>query len=141
MGRDAFEARGAHLFREIVAEFGVAFDDLLWHVGLDWLHIGRQKQPRPKRALLMYVMDDLRMPGIENLIDDKLRLDLRERVPVAIVVVAGVLVIKLRRISAFVWSTQRFLIPVVDDVHAVGIRRRRQQNDRVAQNLLNLGFV
>ena len=62
------------------------------------------------------------MPDVENLVDDQLRLDLRERVPVAIVVVAGVLVVELRRIGAFVRRAQGLLIPVVDDVHAVRIR-------------------
>src|SRR5258708_22031659 len=85
---DAFEAGGAHFFREVVAEFGVALDDLLRHIGLDGLHVRWQKQTRAKRTLLMYVVDNLRMPDVEDFIDDQLGLDLRERVPVAIVVVA-----------------------------------------------------
>ena len=89
----------------------------------------------------MNVVDDLRMPDVENLVDDQLRLNLRERVPVAIVVVAGVLVIKLRRIGAFVRRAQSFLIPVVDDIDPVRIRRRHEQNNCIAQNFLNLGIV
>ncbi len=89
----------------------------------------------------MYVVDDLRMPDVENLIDDELRLDLGERVPVAIVIVARVLVIELGRIGSFVRRAQSLLIPVVDDVDAVRIRRRHQQNDRVLQNLLNFRIV
>ena len=89
----------------------------------------------------MNVVDDLRMPDVENLVDDQLRLNLRERVPVAIVIVAGVLVIELRRVSAFVRRAQSFLIPVVDDIHAIRIGRRHEQDDGVLENLLNLGFV
>src|SRR5687768_18185582 len=51
---------------------------------------------RSHRALLVYVVDDLRMPNVVNLVYGELRFDLRERVPVAIVIVSGVLVIKLR---------------------------------------------
>ncbi len=121
---DPLETRAAHLFGDLAAQFRVAFDDLFRHVGLDRLHVWRQKQTRAKRALLMYVVDDLRMPDVENLIDDELRLDLRERVPIAIVIVAGVLVIKLWRIGAFIRRAQSLLVPVVDDVHAIRICRR-----------------
>src|SRR5712692_3235058 len=89
----------------------------------------------------MNVMDDLRMPDVENLVDGELRLDLRERVPVAIVIMTSVLVIKLRRIGAFVRRAQRLVVPVLDDVHPVRIRGRHQQDDCVAQNLLNLWLV
>jgi len=89
----------------------------------------------------MNVVDDLRMPDVENLVDDQLRLDLRERIPVAIVVMAGVLVIKLGRVGAFVWRAQSFLILVVDDIDAVRICGRHEQNDRVLENLLHLRFI
>ena len=129
----------AQIGGHVVAEFGVAFDDLLRHVRLDRLHVRRQKQPRAVRALLMNVVDDLRVPDVVNLIDGQLRLDLRERVPVAVVVVADVFVIKLGRIGAFVWRAESFLVPVVDDIDAVGIEARHEQDDRVVENLLYLG--
>ena len=62
---------------------------------------GPEEETRAERSLLVNVVDNLRMPDVENLVDDQLRFDLREGVPVAIVVVAGVLVIKLGRIGAF----------------------------------------
>ena len=89
----------------------------------------------------MNVMDDLRMPDIENLVDDELRLDLRESVPIAIVIMAGVLMIKLRRIGSFVRRAQGFLVPVVDDVDAIGVRRRHQENDCIPQDLFNFRLI
>ncbi len=83
----------------------------------------------------MNVVNDLRMPDIMNLIDRDLCFDLGKGIPVAIVIVADVLVIKLRRIGAFVRRAQRFVVPVFDDVDAVRIKRRNEQDDRVAQNI------
>ena len=78
------------------------------------------------------------MPDVVNLVDGELCLDLRERVPVAIVIVARVLVIELGRISSFVRRAESFVVPVLDDVDAIGIQRRHQQDDRVVENVLNL---
>ena len=69
----------------------------------------------------MNVVDDLRMPNVVNLIDRELCLDLREGIPVAIVIVTRVLVIELRRISTFERRAECFVVPVLDDVYAVGI--------------------
>ena len=71
----------------------------------------------------MNVVDDLRMPDVVNLIDCNLRLDLREGIPVAIVIVAGVFVIELRRIGSFVRCAECFVLPVFDDVDAIRIQR------------------
>jgi hypothetical protein len=70
----------------------------------------------------MNVVDDLRMPDVVNLVDSDLRFDLRERIPVAIVIVTGVLVIELRRIGAFERRAECFVVPVFDDVDAVRIQ-------------------
>ena len=131
---------GAHLARHVIAELRVTLDDLLRHVWLNRLHVRRQKQTRTERALLMNVVDDLRMPDVVNLVDRELRLDLRERVPVAVVIVAGVFVIELRRISSFVRRAESFVVPVLDDVNAVRIQRRHEQDDRVVEDLLNFRF-
>ncbi len=104
-----------------VAQLGVAFDDLLRHVRLDRLHVRRQEKPRAVLTLLMDVVDDLRMPDVVDLIDRELRLDLRERVPVAVVIVADVLVIKLWRLGAFELCSERFVVPVFHDIDAIGI--------------------
>ena len=124
-----------------MAEFRVAFDELARHVRLDGLHVGRQKQARAVRPLLVYVVDYLRVPDVVNLINGQLRLDLREGVPVAVVVVADVLVIKLRRRRALVGRAQGLVVPVLHDVHAVRVQRGHEQDDRVAQDFLNLRLV
>ena len=61
----------------------------------------------------MYVVDDLRMPDVVNLVDGELRFDLRERIPVAVVIVTGVLVIELGRIGAFERRAECFVVPVL----------------------------
>ncbi len=74
----------------------------------------------------MYVVNDLRKPFVPQQTRDELCLFEIEHEPVAIVVVTGVVVIKLRRFSSFVRRAERLAIPVGDDVDAVGIRRRNQ---------------
>ena len=69
-------------------------------VRLDGIHVGRNEDARSVRALLMDVVHDLWMPLAVQRIDDHLRLDLRERIPVAVVVVAGVIVVQRRRLAA-----------------------------------------
>ena len=92
-------------------------------------------------ALLMDVVHDLRVPDVVNLIDRDLRLDLGEGIPVAVVIVTNVLVIKLRRIGALEGSAERFVVPVFNDVDAVGIEGRHEQNYCVTQNLTDLRLV
>src|SRR4030095_12270709 len=86
---DADESFRAHFTRHPVTELRVSFDNLLWNVRFDWLHVRRQEQSRTHRTLLMYVVDDLWMPNVVNLVDSDLRLNLCECIPVAIVIVAG----------------------------------------------------
>jgi hypothetical protein len=69
----------------------------------------------------MDVMNDLWMPDVVNLVDSDLRLDLRERIPVPVVIVTCVLVIELRRICAFERRAECFVVPVFYDVYAVRI--------------------
>ena len=79
----------------------------------------------------MHVVNDLRTPGVVRMLDGEAGFDLAEPVPIAVVVVPGVLVIKLRHRSAFVFGPQPALVPVVHLVHAVRIQRRNQQENRV----------
>ena len=89
----------------------------------------------------MYVVDDLRMPGVVNLVDGELRFNLREGVPVAVVIVACVLVVELGRIGAFERSVECFVVPVLNDVYAVRVELGNEKNDRIVEYLLNLGFA
>ena len=69
------------------------------------------------------------------------RFRLRENVPVAIVVVADVVVIELRRRSAVIRRPARLAIPARDDIDAVRILRRLQQQDHVIENRLELRVI
>jgi len=87
------------------------------------------------------VVDDLRVPDVMDFIDCQLRFDLRKGVPVAIVIVADVLVIKLGRLGAFVRRAESFVVPIFDDVDAVRIQAGYKQNDRILENVLYLRLV
>ena len=103
-------------------------------IRLDGVEPRRHEHARRGRSLLVHVVDDLRMPDVVQLRDGQPRFRLREDVPVAIVIVADILVIELRRRDAFVRRAQRLAIPVAHDVHAVGIERGHQDEDRVLED-------
>ena len=70
----------------------------------------------------MYVMNNLRMPGVVYLVHRNLSFDLREGVPIAVIVVTCVFVIELRRIGSLVRGPESLVVPVFDDVDAVRIQ-------------------
>src|SRR6185369_13232266 len=105
-----------------VSQLRVTLHERLRHIWLDGGHVRRQEQTRTERTLLVDVVDYLRMPDVVNLIDSELRLDLREGVPVAVVIVTGVLVIELWRIRAFERCAECFVVPGFDDVYAVRVQ-------------------
>ena len=82
----------------------------------------------------MHVVDDLGVPGVMHLFDHQPRLLLAENVPVAIVVVADILVIELRHRSRLVGSTEPAAIPRPHLVDTVRIQRRHQQENRVRED-------
>ena len=63
----------------------------------------------------------VRMPNVVNLVDGNLCLNLGKRIPVAIVIVAHILVIKLRWICSLVGRAERLVVPVFDNIYAIGI--------------------
>ena len=66
-------------------------------------------------ALLMHVVDDLRTPGIEDLFNSESRFDLREGVPVAVVIVTDVLMVERDWRPFPSYGVPRyFLIPIHD---------------------------
>src|SRR6185369_912298 len=85
-------------------------------VWLPRIDVRRKKESRTGVTLLMNVVDDLRAPDVVNLVDCKLSLNLRERVPIAIVVVSGVVMIKLGRVCALSRRAKRLVVPVLDYV-------------------------
>ena len=99
------------------------------HVGLDRVEVGRHEDPRPVRPLLVDVHRDLRVPDTVETVHDELRLDLRERIPVAVVVVTRVAMVELGRAAAFRRRAEGLRVPPADDVDAVGVQRRHQDED------------
>src|SRR5262249_13572667 len=81
------------------------------------------------------------MPEIEQTIDCQLRLNLGKGVPVAIVVVARVMMVELGWRGSLGRCPESLLVPVRDNVGAIGIEGRHQENNRLVEYLLNLGTV
>ena len=82
----------------------------------------------------MNVVNNFRKPFFPKQACNRLRLFQIEHEPIAIVVVAGVVVIKLRRLAAFIRRAQSLAVPIRNDIHAIGIRRRDQNQNCVAQD-------
>ena len=96
----------------------------------------RHRQSHAAAALLVHVVKHLRkIFGVERRTDIATFL-LGYHVPVTIVVVSDVLVIQPRHRAAFERCAESFLVPVDDHLHAIGIGRWDEQDDRVLQRLL-----
>src|ERR1044072_5883951 len=89
----------------------------------------------------MNVVDDLRMPDVVNLVYGELRLDLRERVPVAVVIVTRVFVINVRRLCSLGGSDERLAGPLLDNIDSGGVERRNGEDARVVGYRRDSGFV
>ena len=88
----------------------------------------------------MVNVDDLRLPLAPRVLDHA-RLDHVEHVGVAVVVVADVLLVELRRVRQLVRRPDVFHVPVGDHLLAVGIDRRPQHDDDVFEKRLRRGLV
>ena len=106
-----------------------------------WIIKRRNEESRSVRALLVNVVDDLWKPLFPEQARDELGLFQVQHEPVAIVIVTGVVMIELGRFCSFVRRAQRLAIPVCDDVDAIGIGRRNQQQDCVLEDLASLGIL
>jgi len=80
------------------------------------------------------IEDDLRMPDVVELGDGEARFSLREEIPVAVEVVAGVLVAEPRRRRALERRAQGLSVPAGDQVQAIGIERGHEQKDGVIED-------
>ncbi len=95
---------------------------------------------RPGNGLLWcWVVDDLRKPVVIELPRDRLRLDLREHVPVTVVVVADIVMVELGDPGHLEVGTDVRHVPVGDDVEAVRVHVRHEQDDRVLADGSSLG--
>ncbi len=100
-------------------------------IGVHGVLHGRAPDAARKRARLVVVVDHLRVPHLVELSGHRLRLDLREHRPVAVVVVADVVVIQLRRRRRLEGRAEVLRVPRPDDVEPVGIHRWHEEQDRV----------
>ena len=82
----------------------------------------------------MNVVDDLRVPDVVERVDGQLRFDLGEGVPVAVIVVAGVVVVELGRFRSFGRGAEGSVVPMRDDGHPVGILRRHEPEDHIVED-------
>src|SRR5207245_10632852 len=80
-------------------------------------------------VLLVDIVHDLGMPHVVQRIHHELCLDLGERVPVAVVVVPGVVVVQLRGVGALGGRAEGAVVPARDDRDAGGVGRRDGQQD------------
>ena len=107
------------------------------HVGIVGVVERRHEDARAAGAHLVHVMGDDRLVLVLDL-DREPGFLLGEHEPVAVVVVADILVVEVR-IHPVEGGALR-LVPVVDDeVLPVGILRRHEQDDDVVEDLLDLG--
>ena len=108
-------------------------------VGVDRVGEGRQEDARPARDRLVVVVDDLRIPLVVEHLRDGLRLGHVVHEPVAVVIVADVVVIEPRRARRLEGGVEGVLVPRGDDVEAVRVHHRHEQQDGVVADVLHLG--
>jgi hypothetical protein len=108
------------------------------HVGIDGIGEGRDEHARPLGAHLVLVDEDLRIPLVIDGAIEGAGLELGEHVPVAIVVVAGVVMVEPGQASAVVLGAGVFAVVVDDHLLAVGIERGDQQQHDVVEATLGL---
>ena len=102
------------------------------HVRLPRVRVGRHEEPRPPRAHLVHVVHDLGVPASVQVLDGQPRLLLRERVPVAVVVVADVRVVEHRGRRVLERSPLLAAVPLGHELRAVGVvRREHEEHDAV----------
>ncbi len=92
---------------------------------------GGMKMRDAALALLVNVVNNLRVPDVLYSGDRIASLGLGEDIPIAIVIVAYIVLPQLGRLAAFIRCVQGFAIPASDDVHAVRIQRRDKDQDGV----------
>ena len=132
--RDAGLPLPGELPRYFRAECVHAVDQQRIHIGLDGIEIRRQEQTRSPRLHLMDIVHDLRMPDVVERVDRQLRFNLGEGVPVAVVVMTGVMVIQLRGRGPLGGRAECAVVPVRDDGHAVGVLRGHEPEDHVVED-------
>ena len=107
----------------------------------DGLGVGRQVDAGGVGPHLVVVNEPLGDPVAEQQRGHVLRLDRVLHEGVAVVVVPDVVVVEPRLLRRFVFRTHPAVVPLVHQVHAVGIHRGDQDRDGVVEDLVDPGIV
>lgn len=91
--------------------------------------------------MMVHVVENLRMPAVQHLFRGRPSLNLSERGPIAVIVVAGIVVPDDNGLRTFVGSAEVFFVPINNKLLSVGILRRHQHDDDVMQNGLGASVV
>ena len=134
IGQDPFEARGGHISGHLVTDQANLSEQKRRDMRIRRIVKRRHEESRPIRSLLMNVVHDFRKPFFPQQASDRFGLFQIEHEPVAIVVVTGIVMVKLGRLATFSRRAEGFPVPVGNDVHAVGIRRRNQNKNHIVQD-------
>ena len=138
--RHAFLALGDERRRHRLADRRLPLRQDRVDVDVERIGERRHEDARAAVALLVHVVRDDRLEAVLHQLDVHARFFLREHEPVAVVVVADVLVVQVR-IDAIEIRALR-LVPVVDhQVLAVRVLRRHHQHDGVVEDLADLRRV
>ena len=132
--RDAGLPLPGELPRDFRAERVYAVDQQRIDVRLDRIEVRRQEEPRSVGVLLVDVVHDLRVPHVVDRVHYELRLDLGERVPVAVVVVPDIVMIQLGWVGALRGRAHRTVVPASDDRDTVGVERGHEPEDHVVED-------
>ena len=124
-----------------LAEDAVEAIDQRVHVGIDGVGGRHGEDARTAGALLVFVEPDGGEPLVPQDLGGHLAFLLAEEVHVAIVIVAGVVVIEVRQRAGFAGRAEGLVVPVGDHDLAIGIERRHQQEDDVVEDLLDGGGI
>ncbi len=109
-------------------------------IRIDGILERRDEETHAVRAHLVHVVYDLREPFLVQHACDETRLDLRQHEPVAVVVVAHVLMVQPRQRAALVARALVPPVPAHDRVEAVGIHRRNHQHNHGVEQPAQCGI-
>src|SRR2546423_15176809 len=139
--QNSFEAGGGYVSCHLVADQTNLSQKQWGDVRIRRIVKGRHEKSRTVRALLMNVIDNFRKPFLPKKMSNRLSFFQVRHEPIPIIIVSGVVMVEFWRLASFVWRAERLAIPVRDNVYAVGIRRRDQDQNRIAQNCQRVRVV
>jgi hypothetical protein len=105
-----------------------------------WIRERRHEDARVARTLLVHVVRDDRLVFVLHQLDVHARFFLREHEPIAVIVMADILVVQVREYAVVVGALG--LVPMIDhEVLTVRVLRGDHQDDGVVEDLANLRRV